>query len=197
MSENKKEEEFKKSFINYLDILLSIMNTLIILFSLIIFGKNLLISILGVILTLSLALLTFYTFIKNNPLYIYYCYVLLICGVLFLIPSTMINPFLGILFFPQLCFIYNISKGKSQSSALSTYAKAKYLKRMGVHYGLNAQKLSQQWDNINPELELKKNQQRDLLEKRYNSKKVLISSLCLFLSLIIVFAFFTISIVSI
>ncbi len=196
MSANVKEEEFKKSFINYIDILLSIMNTLIILFSLIIFSENLLISIIGVLLTLSLVLMTFFTFIKNNPLYIYYSYILLICGILFLIPSTMINPFLGILFFPEFCFIYNISKGRSQSSAISTYAKVKYLKRMGAHYGLNAQKLSQQWDNINPELELKKNQQRDLLEKSYNSKKVLVSSLCLFLSLVIVFALFTISLVS-
>lgn len=196
MSANTKEMEFKKSFINYLDIILSIMNTLIILFSLIIFSKIFLISILGVTLTLCLALLTLYLFIKNNPLYIYYCYVLLVCGILFLIPSTMINPYLGVLFFPQLCLIYNMTKGKSQSSAISTYAKAQYLRRMGVRNSFNAQRLNQQWDNINPELELKKSQQRDLLEKRYNSKKVLISSLSLFLSLVIVFAFFTISLVS-
>jgi len=108
----------------------------------------------------------------------------------------MINPILGILFIPEVCFIYTISKGKSQTSALSSYAKAQYLRRFGVQYGLDARKLSQQWDNINPELELKKNQQRELLEKRYHSKQIIISSLVLSLSLITIFALYTITFIS-
>ena len=108
----------------------------------------------------------------------------------------MINPILGILFIPEVCFSYNISKGKSQTSALSIYAKAQYLRRYGVQYGLNARELSQQWDNINPELELKKNQHRELVEKQYHSKKILISSLVLSLSLITIFALYTVAFIS-
>lgn len=189
-------QEFKKGFLNYIDIGLAIINSLIILFPLIFFSKNIVISILGIILSCSILIISLSTFIRNNPLYMYYCYVLLIGGVLFLIPLTMINPILGILFIPEACFIYNISKGKSQTSALSSYAKAKYLMRFGAQYGLNAKKLSQQWDNIDPELELKKSQQRELLEKRYHGKKILISSLLLSLSLITIFALYTVTFIS-
>ena len=189
-------QEFKKGLMNYIDICLAIINSLIIVFPLIFFYKNIIISILGIVLSCSTLTITLYTFIRNNPLYMYHCYVLLIGGVLFLIPSTMINPILGIFFIPEVCFIYNISKGKSQTSALSSYAKAKYLMRFGAQYGLNAKKLSQQWDNIDPELELKKKQQRELLEKQYHSKKNLISSLVLSLSLITIFAFYTITFIS-
>ena len=68
----------------------------------------------------------------------------------------------------------------------------KYLGRFGAQYGLNAKKLSQQWDNINPELELKRNQQREMLGKRYDSKRIFINALLFGFSLIIIFALFTI-----
>lgn len=186
-----KSPNFKKGFVNYMDITLAIINSLIIIFPLIIIHKNISISIVGIILSFISLTLVFYTFTNNNPLYIYFCYSLLIAGVLFLIPSIMINVIFSILVVPEICFIYNVSKGKSQTSTLSSYAKMQYLRRFGLQYGMDAKQLTQQWDNINPELELKKTQQRELFEKQYNSKKILISSLLLILSLITVFVLFT------
>jgi len=107
-----------------------------------------------------------------------------------------INPIFGAILIPDICFIYNISKGKSQTSALSGYAKAQFLMRFGAQYGMSVNQLSQQWDNINPELELKKQQQREILEKKYFSKKILISTFILSVSLLAIFALFTINFVA-
>ena len=194
---SEKVQEFKKSFMNYVDIALAIINALIIMLPLIFFSKNIVISILGIVLSCSSLIVTIFTFSRNNPLYIYYCYVLLIGAILFLIPSIVINPIFGILFIPEVWFIYNISKGKSQTSALSSYAKMQYLQRFGAQYGMDAKQLTQQWDNINPELDLKEKQQRELLEQKYYGKKILISSFLLSLSLIAVFALYTITFFSI
>lgn len=193
---SEKTHDFKKRYINYFDIILAIMNSLVIIFPLVIIYENPVISIIGIFLSSGTITLAIYTFIKNNPLYIYYCYTLLLYGLLFSIPSMILHPIFGAILIPDICFIYNISKGKSQTSALSGYAKAQFLMRFGAQYGMNVKQLSQQWDNINPELELKKQQQREKLEKQYFSKKILISTFILSVSLLAIFALFTINFVS-
>ena len=47
--------------------------------------------------------------------------------------------------------------------------------------------MSQTWDNINPDLEKKRRQMKELLEKKYNGKIILRNSLVLSFSLIIIF----------
>lgn len=192
---NEKPQDFKKRYFHYFDIILAIINSLVIIFPLAIIYENPVISMIGIFLSCGTITLAIYTFIKNNPLYIYYSYTLLLCGLLFSIPSMIINPIFGVILVPDICFIYNISKGKSQTSALSGYAKAQFLMRFGTQYGMSVKSLSQQWDNINPELELKKQQHREILEKQYFSKKIIISTFILSLSLLAIFILFTINFV--
>ncbi len=184
---------FKKSFANYIDIALATMNSLIIIFPLIIVHKNLIISTVGIILSCGNLALIYYTYIKNNPFYIYYCFVMLFYGFLFLLPSIWINMMMGCLFIPNIIYILKISKGSSHTSALGSYAKYQYLKRFAIFEGFNARQLSQQWDNINPELELKRQKERELLEKHYHSMKILIISLLLSLSWLVIFVLYTIA----
>ncbi|HDZ17065.1 MAG TPA: hypothetical protein ENH75_02170 [archaeon] len=189
---NDKSLGFKKKVINYIDIVFSIVNFLIILFPLIFFRKNIFISIFGFLFSGVLIINMLYTFTKNNPLYIYYSYALLFCGIFFLIPSIMINYILGWLLIPELCYVYNISKARGQTSATSQMAKLRVLGRAGG-YGLNIRRMRQTWDNVNPELELKRTQQREIFEKQYNGKKNLITSSLLGLSLIIVFVVYIVT----
>jgi len=193
---NEKSLDFKKTYINYIDIVFAIVNFLIILFPLIFFRKNIFISIFGFLFSGVLIIITLYIFTKNNPLYIYYSYVLLFCGILFLIPSIMINYILGGLLLPEFCYMNNISKARGQTSATSQIAKLKLSGRMGG-YGLNASKIRQAWDNGNPELEIKRNQQREILEKQYNGKKIMITSFLLGISLTFVFVLYTITYTSV
>jgi len=186
---NEKSLDFKKTSTNYIDIVFAIVNFLIIIFPLIFFMKNIFISIMGFLFSGVLIIITLYTFIKKNPLYIYYSYVLLFCGLFFLIPSIMINYILGGLLLPEFCYIYNISKARGQTSATSQMTKLRVLGRAGG-YGLNIRRLRQTWDNGNPELEMKRKQQREILEKQYNGKRIMITSFLLGISLIFVFVLY-------
>ena len=189
---NEKSLDFKKTSINYIDIVFAIVNFLIIIFPLIFFMKNIFISIMGFLFSGVLIIMTLYTFIKNNPLYIYYNYMLLFCGIFFLIPSIMINYVLGGLLLPEFCYIYNISKARGQTSATSQMAKLRVLGRAGG-YGINIRRMRQTWDNVNPALEMKRNQQREILEKQYHGKKIMKTSILLGISLISVFVLYIIS----
>jgi hypothetical protein len=182
---NENSPDFKKTYINYIEIALAIVNFLIIIFPLIFFSRNIFISITGFIFSGVLIVITLLTFIKNNPLYIYYNYTLLVCGFFFLIPSIMRNFIFGWLLLPELCYVYTLSKARGQTSATSQIAKLKVSGRAGS-YGLNSRRIRQAWDNVNPELEIKRNQQRKILKEKYNGKKIFIRSLILGLGLIIV-----------
>lgn len=186
---NEKSLDFKKTSINYIDIVFAIVNFLIIIFPLIFFRKNIFISIMGFQFSGVLIIITLYTFIKNNPLYIYYSYILLFCGLFFLIPSIRINYVLGGLIVPEFCYIYNLSRARGQTSATSQMTKLRILGRAGG-YGLNIRGMRQTWDNGNPELEMKRNQQREILEKQYNGKRIMLTSFLLGISLIIVFVLY-------
>ncbi|KKM91155.1 hypothetical protein LCGC14_1231400 [marine sediment metagenome] len=101
-----KNNKVRKSFINYIDVTLVFINFLVILFPIVIFDKNIFISIIGILLSSVLIEKAIYTFMKNNPFYIDYCYGLLICGFLFLFPSSTIFPIVGILFFSRNLLYY-------------------------------------------------------------------------------------------
>ena len=186
---NEKSLDFKKTNINYIDIVFAIVNFLIILFPLIFFMKNIFISIMGFLFSGVLIIFTLSTFIKNNPLYIYYNYVLLYCGIFFLFPLIMINYILGGLLILEFCYAYNILKARGQTSGTSQIAKLKVSGRAGS-YGLNSRRIRQAWDNVNPELEIKRKQLQEILEKQYNEKKIMITSFLLGISLTFVFVLY-------
>ena len=71
-------------------------------------------------------------------------------------------------------------------SGVSTMSQTRVAGRAGS-MGLNVGKLKQTWDNINPDLEKKRRQMKELLEKKYNGKIILRNSLVLSFSLIIIF----------
>ncbi|MHA2184353.1 MAG: hypothetical protein ACXAAI_05065 [Promethearchaeota archaeon] len=188
----KTPQDFRKGFRNYIDIFVSSLNFAVIFISLIFFRKNILISVLGILISGIFIVLTIYTFINNNPLYIYYCYGLLICSLLYVIPSIMIFSWIGILLLPDIFYFYEIYRSRGQSSAVSMVAKTKFMQKAG-NMGLIDRNLTQTWDNINPQLELKRQQQREELERQYSGKKILRNSLILSLSLIVIFIPFAIT----
>jgi hypothetical protein len=71
-------------------------------------------------------------------------------------------------------------------------AKTRFMQKAG-NMGLIDRNLTQTWDNVNPQFELKRSQQRDELERQYSGKKILRNSLILSLSLFIVFILYTIT----
>jgi hypothetical protein len=188
--------KFKKRFVNYFEVILSSVNSLIIIFLLIIAHKNIILSIIGILFACINLALIYYIFIKNNPMYRYYCYVLLFSGILFFIPSLWIDLTLGSLFLPNIIYIIIITKRYSGASAIESVAKYHYMQRFAVDYAFNAKNLSQQWDNINPELELKRQKHRELLEKKYHSKKIIITSILLSFIWLIIFLLYVITFIT-
>lgn len=71
-------------------------------------------------------------------------------------------------------------------------AKTKFMQKAGK-MGLIDRNLTQTWDNINPQLELKRRQQREEIESQYSGKKILRNSLILSLSLIVLFILYAIT----
>jgi hypothetical protein len=85
-----------------------------------------------------------------------------------------------------------MSRSISNKSALGTIAKYQYMQRFAVDYAFNAKTLSQQWDNINPELESINQKHRELLAKKYRSKRILITAVLLSLIWFIIFILYVI-----
>jgi len=191
-----KSQNFSKKFINYFEVFLVSINALAIITILVIVHKNIIVSIIGILLSCGNLVLVYYIFIINNPLYKFFCYVLSFSGVLFFIPSLWIDLRMGFLFLPNIIYIVVICKGTRNASALGTIAKYQFLSRFAADYAFNAKRLSQQWDNINPELELIRQKHRELLEKKYNSKKIIITSLLLSFSWIVIFVLYIVTYVS-
>jgi hypothetical protein len=104
----------------------------------------------------------------------------------------MIFPWIGILLLPDIFYFYEIYRSRSQSSAVSMVAKTKFMQKAG-NMGLIDRNLTQTWDNINPQLELKRQQQREELEHQYFGKKILRNSLILSISLIVIFILYAIT----
>ncbi len=127
-----KNYKSRKSFGNYFDVSLAFINFLVIIFPLVLFNKNIFISIIGIILSGVLIEKTIYNFMKNNPFYIDYCYGLLICGFLSLFPSTAIFPIIGFLFLPEIGYcIYNMLTSKGENSGVSNIPRNFILGRSG------------------------------------------------------------------
>ncbi|MFX1388687.1 MAG: hypothetical protein ACFE9Z_01320 [Promethearchaeota archaeon] len=118
MSDNL-EYQFRKGFVNYIDISLALMNLLIIILPLLILSTNIFVSTIGIFLSSISVIILILKFIQNNPLYIYYCFALMVGGLFFLFYLLNFYPLLGALLLPEILYIYTFyskSATTSQSS---------------------------------------------------------------------------------
>lgn len=189
---SKEKQNFKKDRSNYIDFCLAFINFLIIVIQLIVFHKNIFISIFGLVISSILIVLTAYEFIKSNPFIIYYCFVFLISSISFLITSVTINPMLGLSYILVGVNIINYFKLLRYIHSDSQIVGASVFYKYGGKIS-NVEHKYQQVGYIDAELESKAKQQRLKLKKQYNSGKILKYSLILGFGLIIVSIFFFLS----
>ncbi len=187
------KQDSKKSFLKYSDIVIAVINFFIIIFALIIFHENIILSIIGIYLSVGILSLATYTFIRNNPLYLYYCYIILLFAILFL--SLLLTKYLilGIFLIPEIVYLYYLIGSNSHTSTINSIAKQRFVMRAGGLYSFNAIRLTQQWDNISHELENQKLKRRDIIEKQYNATKISIISLVFAVSFFVIFILITIN----
>ena len=102
---------FKRTFLNYIDIGIAILNFLVIVFPLIVFYQSILISFIGVGVAGFLIIITLNTFIKNNPFYMYYCYALVLSSLFFFWRLLQINAVFGFGILPMTWYIYTFYVG--------------------------------------------------------------------------------------
>jgi F0F1-type ATP synthase assembly protein I len=98
-------------------------------------------------------------------------------------------PWLGILFLPNFIFLYQLSRKRSQHAATNIIARSG---RAGS-LGLMIRNLDQKYDNINPDLEMKRKQQRDIVENLYKGKKILRLTFLFSIALFVVFVLFSLT----
>ncbi len=187
------EQDSKKSTINYIDIILAVLNSLNIILPLIIFHDILGLSIIGILISIVILALTIYTFIRNNPLYTYYSDILLLGGLLYSFMSPLF--FLFFIDFCYLCYRINVhvkySKRNRNKPLLARGIGRYYVNNRNINIGIG--KEFQQWDNIQRALENKRIQYREKLENQYHYKIILASSVMFALVLIVVFALLAIN----
>jgi len=115
-----------------------------------------------------------------------YCYVLLFCSFLFILPLIRINPITGGLLLLEVLYLWINSKLKREPSGLNRMGQLITDGTAGS-FGLN---IRRRWDNVKPELEKKRIQERERLAIKYNRKQILIRCLILSLSLFVIFIVF-------
>ncbi|MHA2185366.1 MAG: hypothetical protein ACXAAI_10230, partial [Promethearchaeota archaeon] len=69
---NETNGKFKPGLINYLDVIVAVMNFMIIIIPMLFFYENVFISIIGIFISGVLIVLTLSLLTSNNPFYIYY-----------------------------------------------------------------------------------------------------------------------------
>jgi hypothetical protein len=92
---------------------------------------NVITSTIGIFLSGFLIIIMIFKFVKNDPLYIYYCFALIISGLFFLFSLLTIYPVLGALLLPEILYIYTFySKTEvySQSSIPYDNSITSYMK---------------------------------------------------------------------
>ena len=102
---------FKRTFLNYIDIGIAILNFIVIVFPLIVFYQSIPISFIGVGVAGFLIIITLNTFIKNNPFYMYYCYALVLSSLFFFWRLLQINAVFGFGILPMTWYIYTFYVG--------------------------------------------------------------------------------------
>ncbi len=186
---NETNGKFKPGLINYLDVIVAVMNFMIIIIPMLFFYENVFISIIGIFISGVLIVFALSSLASNNPFYIYYCYGLMINSIFFIFPAFIMIPWLGLLFLPNFIFLYQLSKKRSQHAATNIIARSA---RAG-NLGLMIRNLDQKYDNINPDLEIKRKQQRDIVENLYKGKKILRLTFLFSIALFVVFVLFSLT----
>ncbi len=155
------------------------MNLLIIVFPLTFLSNNILTSTIGIFLSGFLIITMIFKFIKNNPLYIYYCFALIISGLFFLFYLLNIFPVLGAFLLPEILYFYSFySKTESYSQSLIPYDNSINSYMNYTPRRVNICKI------------YKRARLTDNIKKQYNSNTNFKYSLILSLSLIITFIFY-------
>ncbi len=178
---------FKRGTSNYLDIMMAFVNFLIIIFPLSIIRNNIIITILGIVISSVVIISAIYIFSIKNPFYSMYCYVLLFCGFLFIYPLIAINLIYGGLFFLEGFYLWINSKLRREPSHISRLAQYR-TDGIAGSMGLNIRRRGM--TNVELELEKKRIQERERLAIKYNRKQILIRCLILGLSLFVIFIVF-------
>ena len=167
---------FKKGFVNYIDISIAFMNFLIIIFPLTFLSINIITSTIGIFLSGFLIIIMIFKFVKNDPLYIYYCVALIISGLFFLFSLLTIYPVLGALLLPEILYIYTF------------YSKTATTSQSSIPYDNSINAYMNPTPNpVNTCKIYKRAKMTESIKKQYNSKINLKYSFILSLSLIIIF----------
>lgn len=167
---------FKKGLVNYIDISIAFMNFLIIIYPLTFLSINVITSTIGIFLSGFLIIIIIFKFIKNDPLYIYYCFALIISGLFFLFSLLTIYPVLGALLLPEILYIYTFyskTETYSQSSIPYDNSITSYMKNNPRR--MNTCKI------------YKRAKLTEMIKKQYNGKTNIKYSFILTLGLIITF----------
>ena len=173
--------DFKNTFLNYIDFAFALLHFSVIVFSFFLYPNILVFAVLTIIISGIQLLFVIYVFIKNNPLYIYYCYVLLLVSVIFLIFDSTLNYSFIILLIIDIIYFYNLTKGHRRFSALKYYGDARYRSSLGSKAMLN-----QDYERNAIQIRIEREKQRAFFEEKYKSKRHLIVSTILSFSLVIV-----------
>jgi len=178
---------FKRGTSNYLDIIMALVNFLIIIFPLSIIGNNIIITILGIVISSVVIISAIYMFSIKNPFYSMYCYVLLFCGFLFILSLIAINPIFGGLILLESIYLWIDSRLKGTSSGTSRIARVSMEGALSS-IGLNVRRRGMDRNEL--EFEKMRIQERERLAIKYNRKQILIRCLILSLSLFVIFIVF-------
>ena len=152
------------------------MNFLLIVAPLIVLSNNLILSIIGISISIVLVIFIIYKFIKKNPLYIYYCYALNVSGIFFLFFILTIYPVLGVFLLPEILYIYTFfTYTEIHAQSLVPYSNSINLYMNYTPKSVNTCKI------------YKRAKITDKIKKQYNSKTNFRYSLIFVLSLIVTF----------
>ncbi|MHA2337673.1 MAG: hypothetical protein ACXACX_10230 [Candidatus Hodarchaeales archaeon] len=178
---------FQRKNIHYLDIVFACLHFLIIIFLLIIVSENIVLTILGCSFTVMYLAAIIYTFIKNNPFYIFYCYGFFLCALFYLISSFLFAPLFGLILFPELFYFYILMKFKRPFETVEGYVKLKRHPGFTRRYrGREPFGISDAKDIINPENKLKIEKQKEIFNKEFKVKRIRLISIFLVISLFII-----------
>ena len=182
-----KSINFKKKFLDYIDISFAFLHFILIIFPLIMIYEYMIVTIIGCIIATVFLVAIIYTFIRDNPFFIYYCYGLFFLGFFFLMASLLIIPLLVFIIIPQLIYIYNLMKNARQFELPEGFVTGvRETNRYGAiayYHLLNSR------DVVTTEDKLLIKQQKKNLNEKFHVNTILGITLILTISLFIIYVF--------
>ena len=186
-------ESFERKLINYIDIGFACFNFIIIIFPLLAVLENIILTIVGCVFASVLFINTLYTFNRNNPFYLYYCYGLILGSLFFLISLLVLNPLMGLIFIPIIIYLIillktprEFSKEVHFRSKRATHARYHPADLRGTSRGGHTVSISSAMDLVDPEEKERQERRSKILKERYNFKKIIVYTVILTVSLFVV-----------